>query len=420
MIAALLPLLLSAAPLLQPPTVSDDACLLDADGHLRCIDLQDHCVSAPPPDAFRSFGTSEGSSGCGLRTDGRVVCWGTFAPAKVPVDLGPVAQLSVGKPHACALRKDGTLRCWGSAYQGSLEAPKGTFTSVSVGHSVSCAVRADGALACWGSQADAHLAPPKGAFKHVAVGLQAACAIDVKGQLSCWGDLPKAPAGRFTSVSVGQFQACAVRDDGGGLCFGPSGVATPLGPVGTGFSEVGTRCGRLKTGALVCWSRKEPAVLQVDDGLTRTADASGACAPIAAKGATGPLPPRRPWVDLAMKQVHAGTLDTESGRDQVKKEDLPHFANEYRALKTWREKGLLINLLCDSHDPVLADMMWDALDVPDCTQETPCKFADGWEVRATVLSYLDGDFARFTTYLDDAALTKKTIARRLTERAARR
>lgn len=125
-------------------------------------------------------------------------------------------------------------------------------------------------------------------------------------------------------------------------------------------------------------------------------------------------PARRPYVDEVMGRVRNGTVDTESERDRVKPEDVQHYAREYLASKKWAEKTFIVELVQDSKDPVLTEVMWDALDVPDCRDDT-C-----WWVRATALSWLDGDFTHFSRYYDDRTLCRSTLQKRLKERAKRK
>lgn len=125
-------------------------------------------------------------------------------------------------------------------------------------------------------------------------------------------------------------------------------------------------------------------------------------------------PARRAYVDEVMVKVRNGSVDTESERDHVKPEDVPHFAREYLASKKWAEKTLIIELVQDSHDQVLADVMWDALDVPDCNDDI-C-----WWVRATALAYLDADFKKFSGYFENHTLCRATLQKRLKERAKRK
>jgi alpha-tubulin suppressor-like RCC1 family protein len=64
---------------------------------------------------------------CGLKTDGRVVCWGRndLGEATVPAGLASVAQLSTGEDHTCALKTDGTVVCWGYNFYGEASVPAG-------------------------------------------------------------------------------------------------------------------------------------------------------------------------------------------------------------------------------------------------------------------------------------------------------
>lgn len=408
----LLMVVLLAAPQ-QNQTVTDAACGLDPSGHVKCFDLIDHCVQRPPTDALRSFNTVEEVNGCGIRVkDDSVVCWGQGSFVKPPSTLGPVRQLSVSKTHACAVKKDQTVVCWGSDDEGETDAPRGAFRQVSAGHRFSCGVRESGEISCWGFGA-ATLVPPKKKYLFVAAGLQAACSIDEARQLSCTGDLKTTLDGEFASVAVGTFFVCAVKTDGSAVCFDESRQPRPLGPKGTRFLEVRTQCGRLQSGSVVCWARKTTERLDEDDGKTVVANAEGACPPpVATKAAA--LTPRRPWVDEVMKRVKDGTVDTERERDFVRPEDVPHLALEYLKSTSWTHKTRLIDLVQDSSDPVLTDVMWDALSVPDCDD-------DGcWWVRAVALSHLDGDLARFDGYYNDRTACRAALTKRLQERAMRK
>jgi hypothetical protein len=123
---------------------------------------------------------------------------------------------------------------------------------------------------------------------------------------------------------------------------------------------------------------------------------------------------RRPYVDQLLAKVKAGTVDTESERDRVKPEDLVHLAKAYAAATSWAEKTSLIEVVQDSKDPVLTDVWWDALDVPDCKDDV-C-----WAARAIALAHLDGDLTRFTTYYEDRKACRAAVKKRLEERAKRK
>lgn len=126
------------------------------------------------------------------------------------------------------------------------------------------------------------------------------------------------------------------------------------------------------------------------------------------------VPTRRPYVDQVLAKVRDGSIDTESERDRVKPEDVPHFARAWFESKRWAEKTLIVELVQDSKDPVLTELWWEALSVPDCSDDT-C-----WWVRATALAHLDGDLDRFSTYYEDRKACRKALDRRLTERSKRK
>jgi hypothetical protein len=123
---------------------------------------------------------------------------------------------------------------------------------------------------------------------------------------------------------------------------------------------------------------------------------------------------RRPYVDQLLAKVKAGTVDTESERDRVKPEDFVHLAKAYAAATSWAEKTALIEVVQDTQDPVLTEVWWDALDVPDC-KDDGC-----WEVRAIALAHLDGDLTRFATYYDDRKACRAAVKKRLEERVKRK
>ncbi len=135
----------------------------------------------------------------------------------------------------------------------------------------------------------------------------------------------------------------------------------------------------------------------------------------AAAHAAPPAPPSpRPYVAQLLAKVRAGTVDTESERDHVKPEDVAHLAQAYLASTKWKEKALLVELVQDSKDAALAPVMWDALDVPDCSDDT-C-----WWVRAVALAWLDGDLGQFSKYYEDRKACRAALDRRLKERAKRK
>lgn len=63
-----------------------------------------------------------GVRGCGVRPDGKVVCWPEFEDG--PEVNGCFQDVAVGFDFACGLRTDGRIHCWGeSDTYGQLQPP---------------------------------------------------------------------------------------------------------------------------------------------------------------------------------------------------------------------------------------------------------------------------------------------------------
>lgn len=137
-----------------------------------------------------------GSFGCGLRANGEVACWGTTYDTKGPPAAGPFSAITVGFSHVCALRPDGTVACWGSDFYGQSTPPTDRFTRITAGSGANCGIRPDKTLACWGGNkmyADFAKVPP-GEFKDVAIGNDnTACAVNVRGGVYCCGMRARQP-----------------------------------------------------------------------------------------------------------------------------------------------------------------------------------------------------------------------------------
>jgi alpha-tubulin suppressor-like RCC1 family protein len=188
-------------------------------------------------------------------------------------------QISAGSSHTCGIRTTGRLYCWGADFQGQL-GDGGTDTghttpvqvaggrtdwrSVSVGEYHTCARRGTGRLFCWGSNQE-HQLGDNGTEDHVGVPVQ------VFGGATDW-----------TAVGAGQFHTCARRSSGRLFCWGddlyghvgdggtPTDRARPVQVAGgatnwTTFS-VGSRhtCALRDTGRLFCWGWDEQG--QLGDG----------------------------------------------------------------------------------------------------------------------------------------------------------
>ena len=90
---------------------------------------------------------------CGLRADGKVICWGqsTLAVVAAVPPSEPLTTITVGLNHACGLARDGWVHCWGSGDSPQQVTPLSPFASLgSTGFYHICGVRPDGTITCWG------------------------------------------------------------------------------------------------------------------------------------------------------------------------------------------------------------------------------------------------------------------------------
>ena len=211
--------------------------------------------------AQAAFGTALGfQSGCAIRTDSLVACWGTRhrgqlggAVADSTQDCGAASppwcqrgpavvaggrkyrQVSAQVDHVCATLISGGVECWGRKFGAAVG-----------GWSTTCTTASD----CVNTPTAVTL--PAAAVR-VMVGSEHACALLSTGEVYCWGDNTYGQLGRagaasatpvkvsggfsFSTLSAGEFHTCAV--------------------------EVGS-------GAIGCWGRNEAG--QLGDGTTTDRD----------------------------------------------------------------------------------------------------------------------------------------------------
>jgi len=193
-----------------------------------------------------------GNSGCAVRENGSLVCFGDLRLADPPG--GAFREVAAGDGWACAIARSGELRCWG----GQAPPPQGRFVALSAGPRVACAIRDDARLACWGEGAPE--VPAEGRWRAVSVGPSMACALDEAGALSCWGDAdalaqPR-PEGPFTGLAVGSTFHCAIRTDGLLACWGATpDKAIPAFPVVAVAAGSNLACAIDRADAVTCFGR---------------------------------------------------------------------------------------------------------------------------------------------------------------------
>lgn len=135
-------------------------------------------------------GVSAGSQHtCGIREDGRAICWGDNTNGKAPPEASAdtFRSIAAGGAHTCGIRDDGKVICWGVNFFG--QAPPGasadTFQSIATGGSHTCGIQADRKIICWGSN---HFGEPPpevstDSFQAIASGSNHTCGIGGDGKV---------------------------------------------------------------------------------------------------------------------------------------------------------------------------------------------------------------------------------------------
>ena len=132
-----------------------------------------------PGGTFESLSVS-GAHACGVRADGRVLCWSPLWPpgagdepteqepreprVGVPRSLawvqgditgGPLEALSSGWYHTCGRRPDDTVVCWGDVKLSVV----GSFRSVDTDWTEACGIGTDGQRRCWSLSREGDIHP---------------------------------------------------------------------------------------------------------------------------------------------------------------------------------------------------------------------------------------------------------------------
>lgn len=166
---------------------------------------------------------------CGLKTNGKVVCWGGAGCISAPTPPSDTfTQLSSGSSHTCGLKTDGNISCWGDNNKGQSSPPPGAYIQVSAGNDHSCALKDDGTVICWGDNSDDEISPPSGVFIQVAAGNNYTCGLRDDNSVECWGKesevITKIPQETFTSIVSGNSLVCGLKTDGVGKCWGSTNL----------------------------------------------------------------------------------------------------------------------------------------------------------------------------------------------------
>ena len=222
-------------------------------------------------------------TGCGIRNDGEVTCWGGPLAQDFPPPRGPFMAVSVADSAACGLRDNGEIACWGDPNSPLMREspPPYQFTAISVGDARACALSAPGShVQCWGDVQG--IMPPEGRFVAISVGGYITCGLRANGHAECWGSTASnTPAGVFTAIAAGKGHACGLRPNGHVECWGdpPDGAGEPpADQTFTAISVAGPRsCGLRSDGKVQCWSGWAP-LLTNEDYVALSAGRENLCA----------------------------------------------------------------------------------------------------------------------------------------------
>lgn len=225
--------------------------------------------------------TDDGYDACGIREDGKAVCWGGVGEertnwSRVPnVELvavslghsdspyGPHRAAPVTREFACGVSRGHVIVCWENGVDGRQFVVPGKYKHAEAGAARVCGITLDGNLECWGprglSQGLQKEFTVAGPFKALSVGVNTACVLDHSGLGRCWGrniarlDTPM----QFSNVSqvrAGSGSVCVLRATGAVECVGdfrppPSMKMKWL----TEPSRSGGYCGISNHGSRYCW-----------------------------------------------------------------------------------------------------------------------------------------------------------------------
>ena len=230
---------------------------------------------------FDSFSFGNGH-GCGLKTDGSVLCFGYHRNTEhgaATAPSGSFTSVDAGDEDTCGV-SDGSIICWGRWLQG--RQMQGSFQSVSVGKDFFCGLTRDGTVTC--SEDEYEL--PDGRYTSIASSYRWTCGVTTEESIACSGtefghDGIQPVEGRFDSVSVGESYACALRTDGSAVCTGRRDGDWDLVPDSRyHFISVSSAsdqaCGvKQDSSSIVCWSFHDDAEIWAPEGQFKAVSIAG-------------------------------------------------------------------------------------------------------------------------------------------------
>lgn len=271
----------------------------------------------PPPSPGFTQVAHSGNIGCGVDSDGGVICWGhnlyealpgftalrdnstqeqpSVYPYRVP-NLSNVTEVSLYGYRGCALLEDATAVCWGqgtngergdgkpfSGDDGVMAGPNpvvgtsgsgklGNLTKIVTGARHSCALDSTGTAYCWGraaydalgtggttttsTPAPVTVIPPGRTVDDIAVSNDSTCALLDDESVLCWGF---AADGIYSFLGDGD-------GDNGGVVMTDAAATSPLAGVDSIDGRASGFCAVRTNGTVWCWGSNFYG--QLGDGTT--------------------------------------------------------------------------------------------------------------------------------------------------------
>ncbi len=220
-----------------------------------------------------------------LRSDGRVLAWGDNAWGQllIPAGLTECVAVAAGTVHSVALRRDGRVEVWG--HPDTLLEPgqvgASNLVAVAAGSVFSLALRADGRVLAWGRDDYGQLQVPLAATNVVGIATSYRHALAVRGdgRVVGWGwnaqgqlQVPL-EATNVVMVAAGYGHSMALRADGRVLAWGDNAAGQCDVPEGctniVALGAGGWNCLALRVaGEVLAWGGAGDGALEVPDGLS--------------------------------------------------------------------------------------------------------------------------------------------------------
>ncbi|TXL02966.1 hypothetical protein BMR07_16470 [Methylococcaceae bacterium CS1] len=283
----------------------DYQCVLRSDHTVACWGnktLFSHIIGVTAvPDGLRALQIALGDDyACALKLDHSVQCWGSnldqrFRPVSAVLSAKQISvahrnpcslmnwinqgrRLCAAHGSGCALKHDNTVQCWGN----NKNSPEGlTAKQVAAGLFISCALKLDNTIQCWGedtekwgdalnenlliSQGDSNDSPVLA--KQISLSDHTLCALKLDNTVACWGmDTNAHPDTdlRGKQVATGETHSCALKLDNTVECWGgnngfgentvPDGLIAKQVTVGNGHS-----CALKMDNTVKCWGKESIA-----------------------------------------------------------------------------------------------------------------------------------------------------------------